>query len=98
VSDLPPIFGDSGAGDDRRQPQIAYPTQWSYHVIGADLDALRVAVIDAVGSAPHEWEGGAESRHGNWHSLRVRVRVEDEAHRLGILEAMQGHEAIRLVL
>ncbi len=94
MAGIPSIFGDGGPG----RPDIEYPTHWSYHVIGADPDAVRAAVRDAVGPAEHEWEGGAESRRGRWHSVRIRVLVDDEPHRLRILAALQEHDAIRLVL
>lgn len=93
MSDPPPIFGE-GPG----QPDITYPAQWSYHVIGADPETLRTAVSAAIADAEHAWEGGAESRHGRWHSVRVRVLVLDEPHRMQILESLQQDEAVRLVL
>ena len=92
---IPPIFGDGGGA---ARPEIDYPTRWSYHVIGADPDALRNAVLEAVGGAEHDWEGGAESRRGRWHSVRIRVLVDDEPHRLAILARLQDSDAVRLVL
>ena len=96
----PPIFG---AGDGPGEPdpgpvRIAYPTDWSYHVIGGDPVSLRAAVIRAVAEAEHRFDGGATSRGSRWHSLRVRVRVRDEEHRLAILARLQADAAVRLVL
>ncbi len=100
MSPDPPIFGDgSGPGDPGPGPvRIDYPTDWSYHVIGADPEALHAAVSRAVADAGHQFDGGASSRGSRWHSLRVRVRVRDEEHRLAILAALQTDAAVRLVL
>jgi putative lipoic acid-binding regulatory protein len=93
-----PQFGDGTGDGDLGPVQIEYPADWSYHVIGADPDALQAAVARAVADAEHRFVGGATSRGSRWHSVRVRVRVEDEPHRLGILAALQADAAVRLVL
>lgn len=94
----PPQFGGGSGETDFGPVHIEYPADWSYHLIGADPDELRAAVIRAIADAEHAFEGGATSRGNRWHSVRVRVRVRDEAHRLGILAALQADAAVRLVL
>jgi len=38
------------------------------------------------------------SRTGKYHCLNVEMQVDDEEHRTGVYERLQGHPAIKVVL
>lgn len=81
-----------------QQPEISYPSHWRYQVIGADPEAIAVAIADVVGSAEHTVSEGRTSSGGKWRSIGLVVLVEDEAQRHSIYHGLQQHEAIRVVL
>lgn len=81
-----------------RRPEILYPCLWPYQVIGSDEQALRAAVLEVIGEAPHNWKPGHVSKGGKYRSLGLELRVEDEAERLAVFERLSRHPAIRFVL
>ena len=79
-------------------PEIDYPTDWIYQVIGEDEAAMRAAIALIAGIAEHRIETGNVSGQGRYRSLRVTVAVTDESHRVGIFRELGGHDSIRVVL
>ena len=79
-------------------PDIDYPTDWIYRVIGEDEAAMRDAIAGIAGTAEHRVEAGNVSGGGRYRSLRVTVAVTDETHRVGIFRALGRHDSIRVVL
>ncbi|MEO0651550.1 MAG: DUF493 domain-containing protein [Planctomycetota bacterium] len=90
--DLP----QSSFGD--REPEIHYPTMWSYKVIGSDEDALRAAVRHVVGSLNHELSRSNTSATGKYLSLHLRLVVHDKLQRHTIFHALRDHPDVRAVL
>jgi putative lipoic acid-binding regulatory protein len=81
-----------------RKPQIDYPCDWSYKVIGLDEEELRKAVAEVIGDVRHKLERGNVSPGGKYLSLELELRVEDEAHRLRIFQRLSTHPSIRFVI
>ncbi len=79
-------------------PEIHYPCTWTFRIIGADEGALRVAVLEIIGETEHTLVLANQSSHGRFRSLELELVVRDDAHRLGIYEALGRHKAVRLVL
>jgi uncharacterized protein len=83
---------------DGRRPEIDYPCDWSYQVIGPDEQELRRAVAEVIGDAPHTLKSGNTSKGGKYLSLGLEVRVVDEQQRLRIFELLSAHAAVKFVL
>ena len=80
------------------QPQIIYPTQWTYKVIGEDEEALREAVIETVASRRHDIAFSKTSSGKRYISMTLKVEVEDAEARLGIFEQLKTNESVKFVL
>ena len=80
------------------KPEILYPCNWSYQLIGADEPELRAAVREVIGETQHSVEFGNVSKGGKYRSLQLQVRVENESERLAIFERLSKHPAIRFVI
>jgi len=83
---------------DGRKPEIAYPGTWTYQVIGPDEARLRAAVQEVVGDVKHTFVPGRSSTGGKYVSLGVELRVEDEAQRLRVFQALSKHPSVRFVI
>jgi len=80
------------------EPNIDYPVEWTYKVVGPDEDDVRAAIAEAVGSAEHSIRPSRRSRSGRFVSLELRVVVDGERQRLAIGQALHGHAAVKFVL
>ncbi|MFG0330498.1 MAG: YbeD family protein [Phycisphaerales bacterium] len=81
-----------------RQPDIEYPANWSYTVIGSDEPALRRAIASILTDRKHSIRPANTSRTGKYVSLRIDLVVMSERERLGYYEALRSHEAVRMTL
>jgi len=81
-----------------KKPEIDYPCPWSYRLIGRDEVALRRAVLGIIGGAEHTLVLVNESSAGRYRSLELELVVRDEAHRLGLFEALGRHPDVRFVI
>ena len=84
-------FGD-------REPEINYPTMWSYKVMGSDEERLRAAVKHVVGSLNHELTVSNTSATGKYLSLHLRLVVHDKNQRHAIFHALREHADVLAVL
>lgn len=81
-----------------QKPEIEYPCQWGYRIIGRSEEELRLAVMEAVGSKEHILTVTNQSSGGKYISLSLRTVVADEAERTDILNRLQSSDAVRVVL
>lgn len=79
------------------KPQIIYPTQWEYRVIGRDKEAIK-AVIAKIIKKEYELKDGHHSSHGKFISVVVSVEVESEQERDSVFVALRNDEAVNMVL
>ncbi len=80
------------------KPEIAYPCRWGYRVIGTSAEAIRAAIDEVVGDSEHHVELARSSARGRFVSFHLEVLVRDEAHRVGIYQALSGFACVRVVL
>ena len=86
--------------DDKIQekPQINYPTQWGFKLIGRDKDALHKAIKEVMGDKEHLCHAGNTSKTGKFHSYNAGCTVEHEEERDRIFKAFQDHDDIEMVI
>lgn len=80
-----------------QRPEIEYPTDWGYRVVGRSEASLRTLVTEVVGNAPHEIEGVQPSSKGAYVSLRLSVTVASEEHRDAIYAKLVDADEVKIV-
>lgn len=80
------------------QAEIEYPCLWTFALIGEDATEISLAVSQAVGPDEHELTPSRKSSAGRYLSMRLRIVVRDDAHRLTLHETLAAAVAIRYVL
>ena len=86
--------------DDKcnERPDIEYPCEWGYKIIGTDKTALQAVIFDIVGDRAYTSKGGNSSSKGKFHSLNMRCQVESEEDRNAIFKAFQDHDDVKMVI
>ncbi len=79
-------------------PEIDYPCTWSYKLVGADEQAIRIAIAEIVADREHDVSLSRASRTGKYVSLKVQVVVGDHDERRGLANGFHEHPAVRFVL
>ena len=82
----------------REEPQIDYPTQWGFKLIGKDKEALEACVEEIMGEKEHLCSSGNISKNGKFHSYNTNCIVENEEERDRIFKNFQGHDAVKMVM
>jgi len=80
------------------RPEIQYPCQWQYRIIGEDRAALYQAIHTWVPVSACTISEANVSSGGRYLSLNLEVTVSDDAERLRLYQLLAGHPAIRMVL
>lgn len=79
------------------KPEIDYPCEWEYKIIGHSEDALRQAAA-SIAPPGHSIAQGKESKQGKYCSLGLTILVTDEAHRHRLFASLKAHAEIVFVL
>ena len=86
-------------GDNRpEKPEVAYPCQWEYKLIGQDEELMRHAAAEVLADKEHAITPSHQSRTGKYCSILIKVTVVDEDARLSIYDALKGHRDIIMIL
>lgn len=80
------------------KPDIQYPCQWHYRLIGEDRTAIMEAIETSVDISACVIVEGNVSSGGRYLSLNLEITVNDEAERLRLYQLFAAHPAIRVVL
>lgn len=80
------------------KPEINYPCQWQYILIGSDETAMRETVTEVVGDQEHTLALSKNSATGKYCSLALALTVHHEAHRLETYHALLKHASIKMIL
>lgn len=85
-------------GNQPEKPEIEYPCDWVYKVIGEDPEVMKELIITACAPAEVEIAHSHTSSKGKYHSLNASLVLEDEEQRLQIYELLKNHPAVKVVL
>jgi len=86
--------------DDKCQtkPDIEYPCQWGYKIIGRDKEKLEQAIIEVMESRAYTFKDGNRSSKGKFVSMSSRCEVASEQERDAIFKAFSEHPAVKMVI
>lgn len=80
------------------RPDIEYPCEWRFKVIGRDESEMRQAVGEIVGNHDYTIDLSNHSAKGTYCSLNLQMTVISESHRVYIYTALMEHESTKIVL
>ncbi len=84
--------------NQKEKPQIDYPTQWGYKLIGKDEEALITCIKEIMGEKEHLFAVGNRSKTGKFISFNATCIVENEDERYRIFAHFESHEAVEMVI
>lgn len=85
-------------GSDNKRPEIEYPTEWSYKIIGTDVDLILKSIEEVVGDLEHEVTPSNVSKNDNYYSLNLKVLVPSEVVRDLIYQKLEECAEVKMVL
>ena len=84
--------------DSSKKPNIEYPCNWDYKVIGTDLDEMIKAIEQVVIGLEYKISSSNVSSKGNYFSLGLQVYVTSEVVRDIIFAKLKDNESVKMVL
>ena len=81
-----------------KKPNIEYPCDWNFKVIGTDTDEMIKAIELAVEGLDYKISSSNISSKGNYFSLNLKVFVTSEVLRDIIFAKLKDNEFIKMVL
>jgi putative lipoic acid-binding regulatory protein len=85
-------------GSSCERPEIEYPCEWGYKLIGRDKVKLEACIFDIVGERAYKTKAGNSSSKGKFHSINMTCKVESEGDRNRIFKAFSDHEDVKMVI
>lgn len=85
-------------GNSCERPEIEYPCEWGYKLIGRDKVKLEACIFDVVGERAYKTKAGNTSSKGKFHSINMTCKVESEEDRNRIFKAFSDHEDVKMVI
>lgn len=83
---------------ENQKPEILYPCQWEYKLIGQCQNSMKQAVEAKLAGRKFFLEVSQTSAKGKYISLRLCLDVESQSDRDEIFSAFQNHTAFKMVL
>jgi uncharacterized protein len=84
--------------DSENKPEIVYPCEWSYKIIGTDVDKTLEAIENAVGDLSYSVTPSNISKNGKYYSLNLKLMVPNEVVRDLVYQKLSGSDYIKIVL
>jgi uncharacterized protein len=84
--------------NNKQRPDIEYPCEWSYKVIGNNVEKILEAIEDASKGLNYDVTPSNISRNGNYFSLNFKVEVPSEVVRDLIYQKLGENSNIKMVL
>ncbi|CAA6800964.1 MAG: Proposed lipoate regulatory protein YbeD [uncultured Sulfurovum sp.] len=85
-------------GNSCEKPDIEYPCEWGYKLIGKDKTKLEACIFDIVGDRAYKTKRGNSSSKGKFHSLNMTCKVESQLDRDKIFKAFSDHIDVKMVI
>ena len=83
--------------DSNNRPEITYPCEWSYKIIGNNIDKILKAIENAVSGLKYDVTPSNISKNGNYYSLNLKLTVPNEVVRDLIYQKLDSSESIKIV-
>lgn len=83
--------------ENSERPEIEYPCDWDYKIIGTDVSEMIKAIEEAVGDLTYEITPSNISKKGNYFSLNLRVFVPSEIVRDIIFQKVSASAFVKIV-
>jgi len=80
------------------KPNIEYPCEWHYKVIGTDVDEMIKTIEEAVEGMEFKISSSNVSSKGKYFSLNLKVFVTSETIRDIIFTKLEANEFVKMVL
>lgn len=80
------------------KPEIIYPCDWSYRIVGTSEEEIRNGVVALLKEKLFSMELSNTSGKGTYVSLRLTTEVSSEAERIALFEAIKGLPVVKMVL
>lgn len=81
-----------------QKPEINYPCQWQYKLIGPQSEGLKQAVSEIINEYPHSLTPSKSSSSGKYVSYNLEVFVASQEVRDYYFKKLRSHSAIKIVL
>jgi len=85
-------------GNTKEKPEIAYPCEWGYKIIGTDKDKLEASIFEVMGVRDYSTKAGNSSSKGKFHALSTACMVMSQEDRDAIFKAFQDHCDVKMVI
>ena len=83
--------------DPNKRPEIEYPCEWSYKIIGNNLEKMLEAIENAVSGLTYDVTPSNISKNGNYYSLNLSLIVPNEVVRDIIYQKLDTSDSIKIV-
>ncbi|EJF07301.1 hypothetical protein ThvES_00006180 [Thiovulum sp. ES] len=80
------------------KPDIEYPTEWRYKVIGLVENEMRKTIDEVLETKKYDLRFSRASKGGKFTSLEVKTVVDSEEERDQIFKDLQKSPAVKMVI
>jgi len=86
--------------DDKTQekPEINYPCEWGFKLIGTDQKKLEQCIGEIMGDRAHSCTKGNVSNKGKFLSMNTKCEVASEEERNALFKAFSDHDDVKMVI
>ncbi len=83
--------------ENSKRPEIEYPCNWDYKIIGTDVSEMIKVIEEAVGDLTYDLSPSNISKKGNYFSLNLTVYVPSEIVRDLIFRKVSSSAFVKIV-
>lgn len=80
------------------KPDIIYPCEWPYRIVGTDEEKIREEIASLLKDKMYVLEVSNTSGKGTYISLRLVTEVASEAERVTLFESIKALDVVKMVL
>ena len=84
--------------DEGKRPEIEYPCEWAYKIIGTNIEKILEAIEIAVSDMKYNITPSNISKKGKYFSLNLLVTVPNETIRDIIYQKLNSSDPIKIVI
>ncbi len=85
-------------GNGNKKPEITYPCEWTFKVIGDDVESMILAMEEAVRDFNYEITPSNISKKGKYFSMNLIVSIISDEERYLIYDLLSKSDSIKYIL